>query len=74
MDPKNLPKQLNFRRELAWQMIEHYHVHLEAPEDEGASAWDTYKVHEHCAGFHNAWYHNDRLWVLGAKDKYQQYK
>ncbi len=73
-EAKNLPKLLNFRRELAWQMIENFLDHLEAQEDEGAASCNAYNVHKHCPAPHYAWYYNGRVWVLGAEDKYQQYK
>ncbi len=73
-DPKNLPKLLNFRRELAWQMIESFCDHSEPQQDEGAASRDAYEVHKHCPAPHYARYYNGRVWVLGARDKYQQYK
>ncbi len=73
-DPNTLPKLLAFRRELAWQMINNVFLrdtnHI-AVSEEAAS---THNIHEYAVTPHRAKYFNGQVWVLGAKQKYQQYQ
>ncbi len=61
MEPKNLLKLLNFRRELALQLIKSQHNNYGLDDSEATQK--TFNIHEHCIAPQNAQYENGQIWI-----------